>query len=88
MVTDIHLSSEFCDPLKLVGWRDSVTFRDPASSRLTINRHRNVALKQPLAVFAPEYTLEVSDPYSSVMKKARPKGLTYFMAGMEGFGHR
>ena len=30
-----------------------VTFRDPASSRLTINRHRNVALRLPLAVFAP-----------------------------------
>ena len=39
--------------LHMLGWRDSVTSCDPASSLLTMNRHRNVALKHsPLVIIS------------------------------------
>jgi hypothetical protein len=61
--------------------RDSVTFRDPASSRLTINRHRNIALKLPLAVFAPECSLGNSSPNRN-HEKMSPNGLIFSWLGI------
>ena len=63
-----------------LGRRDSVTFRDPATSLLTINRHRKIALKLPLAVFAPSCSLGDSNPtVSNYRNNLRSKDLRLFL---------
>jgi len=58
-----------------LGWGGGirVTFRDPASSRLTTNRHRNIALKVPLALFAPNVHSGAQNPIRN-HAKTRPYG--------------
>lgn len=58
--------------------KDSVTSGDPASSRLTLKRHRNVALKQPLAVFAPSCHSGVLESLSLAKEKTGIKTCFFF----------
>lgn len=46
-----------------------VTFRDSVSSRLTINRHRNITLNSPLASFAPNAHSGFQSPQSRQEKR-------------------
>ena len=70
-----------------MGWRDiaSLCFASPLAHSDKSKLFQNFAALRR----TPEYVLFCktggSYHYSSVMKIARPKGLTNFMAGMEGF---